>query len=88
MTEATESRTWGVTEARAHLNEPPERAIQVRPQAIIQGCQEITVMASADEGRHRPNRTGSLADFLAAAPLYDSDLHIDRVNTSARNVTL
>jgi prevent-host-death family protein len=88
MTEASHDQAWSVAEAKAHLSELLEHAIHNGPQAITRRGEEIAVVVSIDEWRRKANRSGSLAEFLAASPLRDSDLQVDRVDTPARDVAL
>ena len=88
MVEASHDQAWSVAEAKAHLSELLEHAIHNGPQAITRRGEEIAVVVSIDEWRRKANRSGSLAEFLAASPLRDSDLQADRVDTPARDVAL
>ena len=85
MSEASGDQAWSVAEAKAHLSELLEHAIH-GPQAITRRGEEIAVVVSINEWRRKANRSGSLAEFLAASPLRDSDLQFDRVDTPARDV--
>ena len=86
MSEASHDQAWSVAEAKAHLSELLEHAIHNGPQAITRRGEEIAVVVSINEWRRKANRSGSLAEFLAASPLRDSDLQFDRVDTPARDV--
>jgi prevent-host-death family protein len=88
MTEASHDQAWSVAEAKAHLSELLEHAIHNGPQPITRRGEEIAVVVPIDEWRRKANRSGSLAEFLAALPLRDSDLQVDRVDTPARDVAL
>lgn len=88
MTEATHDHTWSIADAKARLSELLEHVIHDGPQAITRRGEEIAVVVSIDEWHRKTHRSGSLAEFLAASPLRDSDLEIDRVDTAARDVAL
>lgn len=85
---AWHDRAWSVADAKAHLSELLERVIHDGPQAITRRGEQIAVVVSLDEWHRKTHRSGSLAEFLAASPLRDSDLEIERVDTPARDVTL
>lgn len=88
MPEAAPDQTWSVADAKARLSELLEHVINDGPQAITRRGQEIAVVVSVEEWQRKTKRSGSLAEFLAASPLRDSELEIDRVEIPARDVAL
>lgn len=88
MTDATPDHAWSVAEAKARLSELIEQVSRDRPQIITSRGEEVAVVVSSEEWHRKTNRSGSLAEFLACSPLPDSDLEIDRVDISARDVAL
>lgn len=88
MPEATPDQTWSVADAKARLSELLEHVINDGPQAITRRGEEIAVVVSIEEWQRKTKRSGSLAEFLAASPLRDSELEIDRVQIPARDVAL
>ncbi|MGH3914553.1 MAG: type II toxin-antitoxin system Phd/YefM family antitoxin [Pseudonocardiaceae bacterium] len=88
MPEAPHDQTWSVADAKARLSELLERVINDGPQAITRRGEEIAVVVSIEEWQRKTKRSGNLAEFLAASPLRDSELEIDRVEIPARDVGL
>jgi prevent-host-death family protein len=80
--------TWSVADAKARLSELLDQAINDGPQAITRRGREIAVVVSIEEWHKKSSRSGSLAEFLAASPLRDSELDIERVDAPARDVAL
>jgi prevent-host-death family protein len=81
-------RAWSVADAKARLSELLDRAINNGPQAITRRGREIAIVVSIEEWHKKSSRSGSLAEFLAASPLRDSELDIERVDATARDVPL
>lgn len=88
MTEAAHDHVWSVADAKAHLSELLDQVIHDGPQAITRRGEQIAVVVSIEEWHRKTNRSGSLAEFLAASPLRDSGLEADRADTPARDVAL
>jgi prevent-host-death family protein len=88
MPEATHDQTWSIADAKARLSELLEHVINDGPQAITRRGEEIAVVVSIEEWQRKTKRSGSLAEFLAASPLRDSELEIDRVEIPARDAAL
>jgi len=81
------ARAWSVVDAKARLSELLDQNISDGPQVITGRGRETAVVVSAEEWR-KTSRVGSLADFLAASPLRDSELSVARVDAHARDVSL
>jgi prevent-host-death family protein len=79
---------WSVAEAKARLSELLDHAISDGPQAITRRGREIVVVVSVEEWHTKSSRSGSLAQFLAASPLRDSGLDVERVDAGARDIAL
>lgn len=88
MPEATHDQTWSVADAKARLSELLAHVINDGPQAITRRGEEIAVVVSIEEWQRKTKRSGSLAEFLAASPLRDSELEIDRLEIPARDAAL
>jgi prevent-host-death family protein len=88
MTDTEQIRAWSVADAKARLSELLDHAISDGPQAITRRGTEVAVVVSAEEWHRKSSRTGSLAEFLAASPLRDSDLRIERLKAHPREVSL
>jgi prevent-host-death family protein len=80
--------TWSVADAKARLSELLDQAINDGPQAITRRGREIAVVVSIEEWHRKSSRSGSLAEVLAASPLRDSGLNIERADAPARDVAL
>lgn len=85
---ADKSHSWAVAEAKAHLSQVIERALQEGPQTITRGGRKAVVMVSVEEWERKAKRRGSLADFLAASPLRGSGLALRRVKDKGRKIAL
>jgi prevent-host-death family protein len=79
---------WSVAEAKARLSELLDHAISDGPQAITRRGREVVIVVSVEEWHRKSSRSGSLAQFLAASPLRDSGLDVERVDAPAREVAL
>lgn len=80
--------TWSVADAKARLSLLLDQAINDGPQAITRRGREVAIVVSAEEWHRKSCRAGSLAGFLAASPLRDSGIDIERADVPARDVTL
>ncbi len=79
---------WTVAEAKAKFSEVLERARSRGPQTITRHGQLTAVIVSAEEWERKSRRVGNLAEFLAASPLRDSNLQLERKNDSPREIDL
>jgi prevent-host-death family protein len=77
-----------VADAKARLSQLLDQAVKDGPQAITRRGREVAVVVSAEEWHRKSSRAGSLAGFLAASPLRDSGLDIERVDAPPRDVAL
>jgi prevent-host-death family protein len=80
--------TWGVAEAKAHLSEVIERAVNDGPQTITRNGRRMAILVSAEEWERKTKRKGTLADFLAASPLRGLDIDLERVKDGPREIDL
>ena len=76
---------WSVADAKARLSELLDRAVNDGPQAITRRGRKIAIVVSTDEWHKKSSRSGSLAQFLAASPLRDSGIEVERINAEARD---
>lgn len=81
-------RTWAVAEAKARFSELIDRALADGPQTITRKGRKAVVVVSAEEWRRKAKRKGSLAEFLAASPLRDSGVKIERTKDRPRQIEL
>jgi prevent-host-death family protein len=86
--DAVHDGTWSVADAKARLSQLLDQAINDGPQAITKRGREVAIVVSIEEWHRKSSRTGSLGGFLAASPLRDSGLDIERVDAPARDVTV
>lgn len=70
----TPSAKWTVAEAKAKFSEVIEQARTRRPQTITRNGHPAAVVVSVEEWEAKTRRRGSLAEFLAAAPLAGLDV--------------
>jgi prevent-host-death family protein len=88
VAEAAHDDVWSVADAKARLSELLDQAVSKGPQAITRRGREIVIVVSAEEWHRKSTRSGSLAEFLAASPLRDSGLDIERADAAPRDVAL
>jgi prevent-host-death family protein len=79
---------WTVAEAKARFSEILHRARSRGPQTITRHGELTAVIVSAEEWERKTRRVGNLAEFLAASPLRDSDLQLERTKDSPREFDL
>jgi prevent-host-death family protein len=79
---------WTVAQAKARFSELIERATTRGPQTITRNGRAAAVIVSATEWERKSKRKGNLAEFLAASPLRESDLVVERAKDRARGIDL
>lgn len=79
---------WTVAEAKAKLSEVIERALDGEPQTITRNGKTAVVVVSAVEWQRRTERKGTLADFLARAPLGKAGVDSHRIKGKLRDADL
>ena len=82
------TETWSVAEAKARFSELIERARVEGPQKISRRGREAVVVVSSEEWERKSKRSGNLAEFLAASPLRESELEIERSVRGLREIDL
>jgi len=80
--------TWTVAEAKARLSELLEQARSKGPQVITRHGRTTAVVVSPEEWERKTKRIGNLAEFLAASPLRDSGIEIERRKDPPRKIDL
>ena len=85
---ATQTRTWAVAKAKAHLSAVIDHALTEGPQTITRSGRTAVVVVSAEEWERKTKRKGNLADFFASSPLRGSGLRIRRSKEKGRGITL
>ncbi|HWU62597.1 MAG TPA: type II toxin-antitoxin system Phd/YefM family antitoxin [Ensifer sp.] len=78
---------WTVAGAKAKLSEVIERA-QTEPQTITRNGKPSVVVVSAEEWQRKTARKGTLAEFLMASPLRGTDLDLERLSDTPRDLDL
>ncbi len=79
---------WTVADAKAKFSEVLDRARSRGPQIITRHGRPTAVIVSAEEWERKTRRVGNLAEFFAASPLRDSNLQLERVKDSPREIDL
>lgn len=79
---------WTVAEAKAGLDALIEQAQSGRPQTITCNGRPAVVVVAAETPQRETRRTGNLAEFLAASPLRQSGVAVDRRKDGPRTVAL
>ena len=74
----TAAATWSVADAKARLSELIETVGRDGPQTISRRGRPVAVVVSIDEWERSTRRQGTLAEFLATAPVGTEDLIIER----------
>lgn len=82
------SNAWTVAEAKAKFSEVVERARTAGPQTVTRHGQPAVVIVAVEEWERKTRRSGTLAEFLAASPLRNSGLEIERSLDGPREVGL
>lgn len=85
---ATTGQSWGVAQAKAHLSELIEQAIESGPQTITRSGKKAVVVVAAEEWERKTHRKGNLAEFLGSSPLRDSGLVVQRPKDTFRKIEL
>jgi prevent-host-death family protein len=89
MSEAAHDQVvWSVADAKTRFSELLDHAINDGPQAITRRGRQVAVVVSMQEWHNKSRRSGSLAEFLAASPLRDSQLDVERAEATPRDVQL
>jgi prevent-host-death family protein len=88
VSEAAHDLVWSVADAKARFSELLDHAINDGPQAITRRGRQIAVVVSIEEWHNKSMRAGSLAEFLATSPLRDSELDVERVDATPRDLAL
>jgi prevent-host-death family protein len=88
VSEAAHEQAWSVVDAKARFSELLDHAINDGPQAITRRGRQIAVVVSIEEWHNKSTRSGSLAEFLATSPLRDSELDVERVDATPRDLAL
>jgi prevent-host-death family protein len=81
-------KQWTVAKAKAHFSEVIDLALSAGPQLITRSGVETVVIVSAEEWEKKTQRRGTLAEFLAASPLRNSNLKVERTKDSQRPIQL
>jgi prevent-host-death family protein len=90
MTNMTSSRSkaWTLADAKTHLSEVVDSALKRGPQVITRYGRKAVVVVAAEEWERKTRRQGTLAEFLAASPLRESGLEIERPQDLPRDLDL
>ena len=79
---------WSVAEAKARFSEVIERAARRGPQTVTRHGRPAAVIVAPGDWAERTKRSGTLVDFLAASPLRESGLQVDRRRDPPRRTRL
>ena len=80
--------TWTVADAKAKLSEVIEKALDGSPQTITRNGKTAVVVVSAEQWQRQTERKGTLADFLARAPMGKAGVTSSRMKGKLRDVDL
>lgn len=81
-------KTWSVAEAKARLSDLINEALSGAPQTITRRGRSAVVVVSAEEWERREARRGTLAEFLATAPVDLTELLPPRSKDGMRKIKL
>lgn len=70
--------TWQLQEAKSKFSEVVDRALAQGAQIVTRRGKKAVVVMPFEEYERLTQRTGSLAQFLMASPLFGSELAIER----------
>lgn len=79
---------WAVADAKAHFSELIDKALTRGPQVVTRHGRPQAVVVSTAEWERRSKRKGTLAEFLAASPLHDFELDLERLPDGPRDLDL
>lgn len=83
-----ETKKWSLADAKAHLSEVVNRAIEDGPQTITRHGREAVVVVSAEDWRRKTQRKGNLAEFFMNSPLRGSGIDLERIHDEPRDIEL
>jgi prevent-host-death family protein len=75
---AQNAKAWTLADAKAHLSEVVESALNKGPQVITRHGRKAVVVVAAEKWERKTSRQGTLADFFAASPLREAGLDLER----------
>ncbi|MGD0610981.1 MAG: type II toxin-antitoxin system Phd/YefM family antitoxin [Anaerolineales bacterium] len=70
--------TWQLQEAKSKFSKVVDRALTQGAQIVTRRGKKAVVVMPFEEYERLTQRTGSLAQFLMASPLFGSELAIER----------
>ncbi len=79
-------RSWTIADARARFGKLVDKALSDGPQIVTRKGRETVVVVSVEDWNRKTVRKGTLADFLAASPLRESGLEIERLRDPPREI--
>ncbi len=82
------AETWAVSEAKAHLSELIDEAIDDGPQVIARNGSRAVVVVAVSEWEQKSKRSINLADFFAASRLRGANIRVERTMDLPREVDL
>lgn len=80
--------TWSLADAKAHLSSVVDQAESDGPQVITRRGTPAAVVVSAEQWKRVTAPGTSLSEFLAASPLKDLPLELERGEDDARPLDL
>ena len=80
--------TWTVASAKEKFREVMDRARSDGPQTVMWKGRPAVVIVAVEEWERKTRRTGNLAGWFAASPLRKSDLCVERLKDSPREIEL
>ncbi len=88
MSVATNPKSWSGADAKAHLSEVIERALQDGPQTITRRGEKTVVVVSAEEWERRTQPKETLLEFFRSSPLFGSGIVFERETSGYREIDL
>ncbi len=88
MSIAAKPKTWSIADAKAHLSEVVDLALNDGPQTITRRGKKTVVVVSAEEWERRTKPKESLVEFFRNSPLYSSGIDLERVRSQPRDIDL
>jgi len=77
-------RTWPLQEARAHLRDVVDGALEEGPQRITRHGKQAVIVVSEEEWSRHAGAHRSFGELLAASPLRSADLRPRRPSRTIR----
>jgi len=88
MSTTTKPKTWSLADAKAHLSEVVELALNTGPQTITRRGKDAVVVVSVEDWERQSQPRVPLSELFRNSPLYDSGIDLERIREYPRDIDL